>query len=113
MRKLFITIAIVLATATCFGETTEKGNLVRNGNTFSTERTTKSTTKEKQPDVAIGAQWEDEEGTYDIYMGAKGGLYYYKMAKTGKHAGELTKRYISKDRAQEIKDAMGITNQQN
>ncbi len=45
MRKLFITIAIVLATATCFGETTEKSNLVRNGNT-----------KEKQPDVAIGAQ---------------------------------------------------------
>lgn len=113
MRKLFITIAIVLATATatCFGETTEKGNLVRNGNTFSVERTTKSTTtKEKQPDVAIGAQWEDEEGTYDIYMGAKGGLYYYKMAKTGKHAGELTKRYIPKDRAQEIKDAMGINN---
>ncbi len=111
MRKLFITIAIVLATATCFGETTEKGNLVRNGNTFSIERTTKSTTtKEKQPDVAIGAQWEDEEGTYDIYMGAKGGLYYYKMAKTGKHAGELTKRYIPKDKAQEIKDAMGINN---
>ena len=113
MRKLFITIAIVLATATCFGETTERSNLVRNGNTFSIERTTKSTTtKEKQPDVAIGAQWEDEEGSYDIYMGAKGGLYYYKVAKTGKHAGEPTKRYIPKDKAQEIKDAMGITNQQ-
>ena len=111
MRKLFITIAIVLATATCFGETTEKGNLVRNGNTFSIERTNESTTtKEKQPDVAIGAQWQDDDGTYDIYMGAKGGLYYYKMAKTGKHAGELTKRYIPKDKTQEIKDAMGINN---
>lgn len=111
MRKLFITIAIVLATATCFGETTEKGNLVRNGNTFRVEQTEKPKA-EPQPDMPIGAQWEDKDGVYDIYMGAKGGLYYYKEAKTGKHAGELTKRYIPKDKAQEIKEAMGINEQQ-
>lgn len=39
----------------------------------------------------------DKDGSYRIYRGAKGGLYYYKTAKSGKHAGELVKRYLNKD----------------
>lgn len=80
----------------------------RNGNVFSNVPRTEKV-KEKKPDVPINAQWEDNDGVYQLYIGDGGGLYYYKVAKKGKHAGELTRRYLPKQKAQEIKTALGIS----
>ena len=102
MKKvLFSLVTIIALAAPCSAQV-----LNRDGNTFSAPR------KERVASAAradsIGAFWEDRDGRYPIYMGAKGGLFYFKAAKSGKHAGELRKHYIPKEQGDEIKRSMGI-----
>lgn len=100
MKKIFLTLATVLALALpCAAQVQQHGNV------FSAPTTEQ---RDKARADSIGAYWEDADGRYPIYMGAKGGLFYFKAAKSGEHAGELQKRYIPKAQAQEIKKAMGI-----
>ncbi len=101
MKKLIITLATVIALAlpTAAQVVNQSGNVFR---APSTEQ------RDKARADSIGAYWEDDEGRHPIYMGSKGGLFYYKAAKTGKHAGEAVKHYIPKAQAAEIKQAMGI-----
>lgn len=101
MKKFFITLATIFA----LGIPAAAQVVNQNGNTFSAPTTEQ---REKARADSIGAFWEDEEGCYPIYMGAKGGLFYYKTAKTGKHAGEPRKHYIPREEQLAIKEAMGI-----
>jgi hypothetical protein len=89
MRKLFIVaLALIAMTATA--------QIKREGNTFSAPKTERVTATKCD---TIDAYWEDEDGKYQIYMGRKGGLFYYKNEK---------KTYIPKAHALEIKRELGI-----
>lgn len=100
-RIIFSLVTIIALAVPCTAQV-----LTRDGNTFSAPK------KERVASAAradsIGAFWEDNDGRYPIYMGAKGGLFYLKEAKSGKHAGELRRHYIPKEQGEEIKRAMGI-----
>lgn len=100
MKKIILTLALV---ATFFAASSQ--TVQRNGNTFSDVPRIE---REKAKADSIGANWQDEDGIYPIYMGSKGGLFYYKVATSGKHKGELTKYYIPRAKATEIKESMGI-----
>ena len=100
MKKIILTLALAAAIFTAAGQSVQ-----RNGNTFSDAPRIE---REKAKADSIGANWQDEDGTYPIHMGSKGGLFYYKVAKSGKHEGEMVKHYIPKAKAVEIKESMGI-----
>ena len=87
MKKLFAIILLALAAMTCTA-----GTIVKVDNTVKIERTAQNGT-----DKFTGYCWEDKDGKYPIYQGSKGGYYYFKVAKSGKHAGEQTKRYLPKE----------------
>lgn len=108
MKKLIITLATIFALAAPAAAQVVN----QSGNVFRAPTTEQ---RDKARADSIGAYWEDDEGRYPIYMGSKGGLFYYKVATSGKHAGEAVKHYIPKAQAAEIKQAMGIKedNQQN
>lgn len=108
MKKLIITLATIFALAAPAAAQVVN----QSGNVFRAPTTEQ---RDKARADSIGAFWEDSEGRYPIYMGSKGGLFYYKVATSGKHAGEAVKHYIPKAQAAEIKQAMGIKedNQQN
>lgn len=105
MKKLIITLATILALAlpTTAQVVNQSGNVFRAPTTEQRDRARAD---------SIGAFWEDSEGQYPIYMGSKGGLFYYKVATSGKHAGEAVKHYIPRAQAAEIKRAMGIKEDQ-
>lgn len=48
--------------------------------------------------------YTDKDGSYRIYRGSKGGLYYFKVAKSGKNAGKLDKRYLKADDKAKVKN---------
>lgn len=100
MKKIILSIAIAILALTASAQ------IKRDGNTFSAPKTERVKAAAKCD--TLNAYWQDEDGKYQIYMGSKGGLFYYKEAKTGKHAGELQKKYIPKAQAQEIKESLGI-----
>lgn len=46
----------------------------------------------------------DKQGqAHRVYVGARGGMYYFAVAKSGKHAGEQVMRYLTKSQKAEIK----------
>lgn len=87
MKKFFAFIMLAIAAMTC-----NAGTIVKMEETVKIERTAQSNT-----DKPTGYCWEDKDGKYPIYQGSKGGFYYYKVAKSGKHAGEPVKRYLTKE----------------
>lgn len=100
MKKFFIAIATALALAA-------PAQVVKHGdNVYSAPKSEKTSTTAKAD--TIGAYWQDKDGRYPIYMGRKGGLYYYKVAKSGKHAGEPVRHYIPKEEQAAIKRDKGL-----
>lgn len=87
MKKIFLSIMLALAALTCTA-----GTIVKSDNTVRVEQTTA-----KSGDTPTGYCWEDRDGKYPIYQGSKGGYFYYKVAKSGKNAGQPVKRYLSKE----------------
>ena len=96
MKKIFITIAIALACLTATAQ------VQRNGNTFSAQKAERVKAAAKCD--TLDAYWQDGEGKYQIYMGSKGGLFYFKNDK---------KKYIPKAEATEIKETLGIKQEEN
>ena len=105
MKKILLSLAVIFALAAPAAAqvVNQSGNVFRAPTTEQRDRARAD---------SIGAYWEDSEGQYPIYMGSKGGLFYYKVATSGKHAGEAVKHYIPRAQAAEIKQAMGIKEDQ-
>jgi hypothetical protein len=104
MKKFLLSLATIFALCTPV-----VAQVQQNGNVFSAPTTEQ---RDKARADSIGAYWEDSEGQYPIYMGSRGGLFYFKVATSGKHAGEAVKHYIPRAQAAEIKQAMGIKEDQ-
>lgn len=88
MKKILLTIAIVLASLNCVAAH-------ESANKADARPTIEQTTKSQDPVV----------GTYkgrEIHRGSKGGLWYWHTPKTGKNAGKQVKRYLSKEEKQEF-----------
>lgn len=88
MKKLLLTIAIVLASLNCVAAPESK----QTATTANVERV------EKSQDQSTGRQWKGHE----VFRGPKGGLYYWHVPKTGKNAGQQTKRYLNKDEREQF-----------
>lgn len=91
MKKIILSLAVIFALAAPVA-----AQVQQNGNVFSAPTTEQ---RDKARADSIGAYWEDADGKYPIFMGRKGGLFYYKNEK---------KKYIPKAQAQAIKEAVGI-----
>lgn len=100
MKKFLLSLALIFALAA-----PAAAQVQQNGNVFRAPTTEQ---RDRARADSIGAYWEDAEGRYPIYMGSRGGLFYYKVATSGKHAGEAVKHYIPRAQAAEIKRAMGL-----
>ena len=83
MKKIFLTIAIALASLNCLA--------VDNQKQPNTETTVEHV--EKTSDRSTGRQWKGHE----VFQGPKGGLYYWHTVQSGKNAGKQIKRYLSKE----------------
>lgn len=69
-----------------------------NGKTF----VVKATKAEAHKDSVTGIQVTLKDGkTYPVYKGAKGGLYTYRTAKKGQHAGQSIKVALSSTMSKE------------
>lgn len=87
MKKTLTIIMLAIAALTCTA-----GEIVKIDNSVKLERTVA-----KPTDKATAYCNKDRDGKcYQIYQGAKSGYFYYKTAKSGKHAGEPVKRYLNK-----------------
>ncbi len=91
MKKILLSLATIFALCTPV-----VAQVQQNGNVFSAPTTEQ---RDRARADSIGAYWEDADGRYPIYMGRKGGLFYFKNDK---------KKYIPKAQAQAIKEAIGI-----
>lgn len=90
MKKFIFSIIIALAALNCVAATESNKQTGK----AQTERV-ESQNKKQDPVV----------GTYkghEIHQGARGGLYWWYTAKTGKHAGEQVKHYLSKAEKEEF-----------
>ena len=89
MKKFLFSIIIALAALTCVAGT-------NNSNSQSTSQV-KTECVEKKQDPIVGTY----KG-HEIHQGARGGLYWWYTAKSGKHAGEQVKHYLSKEEKEEF-----------
>ena len=97
MKKLFLIIAIMLASLTM-----QAGQVIRKTANVKVERVTFKQGKDKNIGTAIDWCYQDRDGNHQIYRGDKGGMYYYKVAKSGKNAGEPVRRYVKKEDREKI-----------
>ena len=97
MRRLLLALLMVLG----FYTSTYSQDIVREGNTFSSVRTS----SKAQPTKTKFA-WKDSKGTeYPIYMGASGSCYVIKVSqKTGKEY----KNYMKPEVSEQICKEMGV-----
>lgn len=77
MRKLFISLFMVLSLATCSGQ-----NVTQNGNNFTQVKTEKAESKETKTQYT----YTDSKGNvYPVYLSSKGKTFIKKVSKkTGK-----------------------------
>ena len=89
MKKILLTIAIVLASLNCVAvaENTKGADAKP-----ATERV------EKKQDQSTNRTWKGHE----VYRGPKGGLYYWHVPKSGKNAGQQVKRYLNKEEREQF-----------
>lgn len=95
MKKLFLTIAILLAAFTL-----QAGQVVKKTAAIKVERVAKP--EGSKQDKSTDWCYQDRDGFHQIYQGASGGMYYWKVAKSGKNAGKPVKRYLSKEDKQKV-----------
>lgn len=89
MKKLLLTIAIVLASLNCVAAPESKPTAT----TAKVERV-----ENKSQDQSTGRPWKGHE----VFRGPKGGLYYWHVPKTGKNAGQQVKRYLTKEEREQF-----------
>lgn len=89
MKKILLTIAIVLASLNCVAapESAKKADAKP-----AVERV------EKKQGQSTGRPWKGHE----VFRGPKGGLYYWHVPKTGKNAGQQVKRYLTKEEREQF-----------
>lgn len=104
MKKLLITVAIVLGMMTTgYAQTKYE----QNGKTFKQVQTEKTIKKGAEP-LNTGFTWEDAKGNkYPIYIsnGGKGSAYIIKVSKK---TGKEYKAYLGKEMTQDIKNQLNL-----
>lgn len=95
MKKFIIALVVLIIGAV--GQI--NAEVVRNGNTFSVEQTTKS-------DVETPYTWKDKDGkTYPIYISKKGACYIKRISKK---TGKEYKYYLPKETQEQIRKELGM-----
>lgn len=94
MKKFLLTVIIAMAALTCVAGT---NNSKQPTSQVNTERV-----EQQNQDPVVGTY----KG-HQVRQGKRGGLYWTYIAKSGKHAGEQARHYLSKAEKEEFNQAKG------